>query len=235
MVATVGSIEVTEGAGKKLDTTTVTTTEGTVHREGTFLGDPETAAARQKVTDADPGASDYGAVVRIAGTVPLPSGASTAANQATVIAALASLLTELGAKTEPVDQQHAIIDSSALPANAAQETGGNLDTLATLPLAQASTTASQKGVLGLAAVTETEPRYTDAQTSPLSLTSRGALRVAASTTDRDATAQMVFVLHEVLGELRTMNELMEEAFGLDLRQGLAKKGGRHFAMTSRRG
>lgn len=67
---------------------------------------------------------------------PLPTGAATAANQATVITALAALQTELNQKTEPANQQHVIVDSSALPTGAAtlagQTTGntsaGNLDT-----------------------------------------------------------------------------------------------------------
>lgn len=49
----------------------------------------------------------------------LPTGSATSAKQDTEITALGALLTELGGKTEPADQQHAIIDSSALPAGAA--------------------------------------------------------------------------------------------------------------------
>jgi hypothetical protein len=61
------------------------------------------------------------------------SGSATAANQATantslstitghvdgIESALASLAAELGQKTEPADQQHVIVDSSALPSGAA--------------------------------------------------------------------------------------------------------------------
>jgi len=65
MAVTEGSIAVTEGAGKLLDTAIVTTGVGAVHREGTFLGDPETPAARQRVTNAAPVAADYGAAVRL--------------------------------------------------------------------------------------------------------------------------------------------------------------------------
>lgn len=56
-----------DGAGKKVDTATVSTGEGSVHRQHVVIGDPETAAARAKVTDAVPGAADYGLVVRHAG------------------------------------------------------------------------------------------------------------------------------------------------------------------------
>lgn len=46
-----------------------------------------------------------------------------------------------------------------------------------LPLAQASATAGQSGVLTQAAVTTSQPAYTTAQTDPLSLTTEGELRV----------------------------------------------------------
>ena len=66
---------------KKLDTITVVTAEGTVHREVLVIGDPDVAAAIAAVLNADPGAAVYGQVMRIVGTVPLPSGAATAAQQ----------------------------------------------------------------------------------------------------------------------------------------------------------
>jgi len=43
----------------------------------------------------------------------LPTGAATAAKQDTGNASLASILAEIGQKTEPADQQHVIVDSSA--------------------------------------------------------------------------------------------------------------------------
>lgn len=49
-----------------------------------------------------------------------------------------------------------------------------------LPLAQASTTSGQKGILTQGAVTTAAPSYTTAQTSPLSLTTTGDLRIAAA-------------------------------------------------------
>jgi hypothetical protein len=47
-------------------------------------------------------------------------------------------------------------------------------------LAQGSTTSGQSGALNMGAVTTSAPSYTNAQTSPLSLTTAGALRVADS-------------------------------------------------------
>lgn len=49
-----------------------------------------------------------------AAALPLPTGASTEAT-------LGSILTELGQKTEPANQQHAVVDSSALPTGASTE------------------------------------------------------------------------------------------------------------------
>jgi len=51
-----------------------------------------------------------------------------------------------------------------------------------LQVSQGSTTSGQKGGLSLGAVTTGSPTYTTAQTSPLSLTTAGALRVDASAT-----------------------------------------------------
>lgn len=49
-----------------------------------------------------------------------------------------------------------------------------------LQVAQASTTSGQKGGLTLAAVNNANPSYSDGQTSPLSLTTAGLLRVSAT-------------------------------------------------------
>jgi hypothetical protein len=60
----------------------------------------------------------------------------------------------------------------SLPTGAATEA-----TLVKLPLAQGSTTSGQSGTLTLGAVTTALPTYTTAQSSPLSLTTSGYLRV----------------------------------------------------------
>lgn len=62
-----------------------------------------------------------------------------------------------------------------LPTGAATEA-----TLAKLTLAQGSTTSGQSGPLVLGAVTTAAPTYTTAQSSPLSLTTAGALRTDSS-------------------------------------------------------
>src|SRR6185312_5033505 len=63
----------------------------------------------------------------------------------------------------------------SLPTGASTEA-----TLAKLAVAQGSTTSGQSGTLTLGAVTTGAPTYTTAQSSPLSLTTAGALRVDAS-------------------------------------------------------
>lgn len=71
------------------------------------------------------------------------------------------------------------ISASTLPL----PTGAATDaTLAKLTLGQGSTTSGQTGALVLGAVTTAAPTYTTAQSSPLSLTTAGALRVDASGT-----------------------------------------------------
>lgn len=81
-------------------------------------------------------------VTNISGTISLPTGASTLAEQQTHTTSLQ------------------LIDD--------------------LPLAQGSTTSGQKGLLGMGAVTTAAPSYTTAQTSPLSLTTTGLLRIDGS-------------------------------------------------------
>lgn len=70
-----------------------------------------------------------------------------------------------------------ITGTISLPTGAATETS-----LAKLTLTQGSTTAGQSGPLAQGAVTTAAPAYTTAQTSPLSLTTSGLLRVDASGT-----------------------------------------------------
>jgi len=81
-------------------------------------------------------------ITNVSGTVSLPTGASTSANQ---------------------------------PSNATQ----------------GSTTSGQTGNLGMGAVTTSAPSYTTAQTSPLSLTTTGGLRVDLTGTGANTTALKV--------------------------------------------
>lgn len=60
-------------------------------------------------------------------------------------------------------------------------------TVSALQVSQGSTTSGQKGGLALGAVTTGSPSYTNAQSSPLSLTTAGALRTDASATVQPAS------------------------------------------------
>lgn len=87
---------------------------------------------------------------------------------------------------------HTVVDSGAITVSGAvtANAGTNLNTSALqldvtgakLNLAQGSATSAQTGPLVQGAVTTAAPTYTTAQTSPLSLTTAGALRIDASGT-----------------------------------------------------
>jgi hypothetical protein len=95
-------------------------------------------------------------------------------NVATVSAA-GAVKVDGSAVTQPV--------SGAVTSNIGTTNGIALDASVTgLEVAQASTTSGQKGALVQGAVTTAAPTYTTAQTSPLSLTTAGALRVDGSGT-----------------------------------------------------
>lgn len=71
--------------------------------------------------------------------------------------------------------------SGTVTSNIGTTNGLALDASVTgLVVAQASTTSGQKGMLTMGAVTTAAPAYTTAQTSPLSLTTTGLLRVDGS-------------------------------------------------------
>lgn len=66
-----------DGTGKRLETKELSDGGTLVHREGTFLGDPDTFAAKTKVTNADASSSDYGLVVREAPPASVQSSLTT--------------------------------------------------------------------------------------------------------------------------------------------------------------
>jgi hypothetical protein len=90
--------------------------------------------------------------------------------------------------TQPVSGTVAVSGTVTVSGSVTANAGTNLNTSALaldasvtgLQVAQASTTSGQKGGLTLGAVTTAAPSYTTAQSSPLSLTTGGALRVDAS-------------------------------------------------------
>lgn len=146
-------------------------------------------------------------VNNVSGTISLPTGASTSTAQTTGNNSLASidgkLPTALGQTTManslavvlasnqsaiPVSQSatwniNNVSGTISLPTGASTEAS-----LAKLTLAQGSTTSGQTGALVMGAVTTAAPSYTTAQSSPLSLTLAGALRVDASATTQPVSA-----------------------------------------------
>lgn len=92
-------------------------------------------------------------ITNVSGTVSLPTGASTAANQTTVIGHVDGIETLIGTSNTSL----ALIDN--------------------LPNTLGSTTSGQSGALVLGAVTTSAPSYTTAQSNALSLTTAGILRV----------------------------------------------------------
>lgn len=116
------------------------------------------------------GTSISGTVTANQGTSPWVVGQSTAASlNATVVGTGTFAVQAAQSGTWNITN---ISGTISLPTGAATET-----TLAKLPLAQGSTTSGQSGPLVQGAVTTAAPSYTTAQTSPLSLTTSGALRV----------------------------------------------------------
>lgn len=88
--------------------------------------------------------------------------------------------------------------SLPLPTGAATETS-----LAKIPVAQASTTSGQSGALVQGAVTTAAPTYTTAQTSPLSLTTTGALRTDSSGTTQPVSGTFWQATQPVSGTVTT--------------------------------
>lgn len=114
------------------------------------------------------------------------AGDATAGNQTTEIAKLTSIdgkLPALIGGRVPVDAS-VTLDPVGLALDA---------TVAALEVTQGSTTSGQKGVLSQGAVTTNQPSYTNAQTSPLSLTPKGRLRVDAATINVAATSGAISV------------------------------------------
>lgn len=100
-----------DSTGKKIESVEVTTSQGVVERQVIAHGDPVDPSARVAVLNADPAGGAYGAVQRIVGTVPLPTGASTESTLAAIKAKTDNIDVALSTRTKPADQQHVIVDS----------------------------------------------------------------------------------------------------------------------------
>lgn len=145
---------------------TVTANAGT----GTFTVSGTVAATQSGTWTVQPG--------NTANTTPWLTTISQGGNSATVSAG-GALKIDGSAVTQPV--------SGTVTANIGTTNGLALDTsINGILLAQNSTTSGQTGPIIQGAVTTSAPSYTTAKTSPLSLTTAGALR-----TDSSATTQPV--------------------------------------------
>ena len=111
----------------------------------------------------------------------LPSGAATADKQDTGNTSLASIDSKFPSKGQTTMSASVPVaiasNQTAVPISAASLP---LPSGAATAVTQGSTTSGQSGTLAMGAVTTAAPTYTTAQTSPLSLTTAGALRVNAA-------------------------------------------------------
>lgn len=225
-----GTVTVVQPTGTNLHTVIDSGTITTITNPVTVTG---TVAATQSGTWN---------INNVSGTVSLPTGASTSANQSTEIASLATIVTNTNGMTVsqgsttsgevgPLSQGAvttaaptyttgntnplSLTTAGALRTDASATTqpvsgtvtanqggawtvtanaGTNLNTSALaldtsvngILVSQGSTTSGEKGPLIQGAVTTAAPAYTTAQTSPLSLTTAGALR-----TDSSASTQPI--------------------------------------------
>lgn len=136
----------------------------------------------------------------VTGTVSLPTGAATSANQTNgtqqaqivqggntaTVTASSALKVDGSATTQPISGTVTANQGGTWSVTANAGTNLNTSALALdtsvngIIVSQGSTTSGEKGPLIQGAVTTAAPTYTTAQTSPLSLTTAGALRVDSS-------------------------------------------------------
>ena len=103
---------------KNLDTTTVTTSYGVVHRQVVTIADPETPTSYVALTGSSLNVNITTASIAVtAASLPLPSGASTSALQTTGNSSLSSI----DGKITAVNTGAVVVSSSALPTGAATE------------------------------------------------------------------------------------------------------------------
>jgi hypothetical protein len=124
----------------------------------------------------------------ISGTISLPTGAATSANQSTEITSLQLIDNPIGSVTGGAagtssNLAGGIYNTTLPTLTNGQQVGLQVDSSGRLiisptALAQGSTTSGQAGSLTLGAVTTNPPAYTTGQTDSLSLTIDGDLRTA---------------------------------------------------------
>lgn len=199
MPVTPTTIPVTPGTGLTLDATQVTVSATSVVRETMVIADAQTGSSYAGVVTTDPGSSDAGLTVRdVRGNASLPvrtdpTGTTTQPVSGTVTATQAT-----------GSNLHVVVDTApttAVTGTFWQATQPVSDV--NLELSQGSTTSGQKGPLVQGAVTTGSPTYTTAQTSPLSLTTAGALRTDASATTQPVSGTFWQATQPVSGTVTT--------------------------------
>lgn len=167
------SVTVTQATGSNLhaviDSGSVTANAGTNLNTSALALD--TSVNGLLLSQASTTAGQKGPLLLAAVTTAAPSYTTAQSNPLSLTTA-GALRVDGSAVTQPVSAA-----SLPLPTGAATESS-----LAKLTLAQGSTTSGQTGPILQGAVTTNAPTYTTAQTSPLSLTTTGRLRVDLPTT-----------------------------------------------------
>lgn len=120
-----------------------------------------------------------------ASTLPLPTGAATAANQVTGNSTLATISGQLPAVLGQTTMANSLAVVIASNQSAVAVTG---TVTSSGDYAQGSTTSGELGPLIQGAATSGSPTYTTATTNPISLTLAGALRTDASATTQPVSA-----------------------------------------------
>lgn len=164
-----GSVSVSNFPGTQPVSGTVTANAGT----GTFTTSDANAVAQGATTSGEKGFLELGAV-----TTSAPSY-TTGQSSPLSLTTAGALRVDASATTQPV--------SGTVTANAGSGTFATADANAQ---SQGSTTSGQKGFLELGAVSTSAPSYTNAQSSPLSLTTAGALRVDSSATTQPVSGSV---------------------------------------------
>lgn len=161
------------------------------------------------------GTNSIGQVTANAGTGTFTVGQATGTNLHTVVDS-GTITANAGTGTFTVGQAtgtnlHTVVDSGTITANIGTTGGLALNTTVLgLQVTQGSPTAGQNGTLVQGAITTAAPTYTDGQTSPLSLTTTGALRVDTSgsgaTTVNQGTSPWVDNITQIGGSGITLGQ-----------------------------
>jgi hypothetical protein len=211
-----------DSSGKKIDVSELTVSNNTVERQRVVIGGNASNVALVEVTNADPGSSDYALPVRnipsgtqgvSAASLPLPSGASTAAKQPALgtagsasadvisvqgVASMTSLKVDGSAVTQPVSgtfyQATQPVSAAALPlpsGAATESTLSSLNTKVTAVNTGAVVVSSSALPSGAATAAKQPALGTAGSASADVITVQGAASMTAIKTDGSGVTQPV--------------------------------------------